>query len=101
MQVLTTYNGSDDDYVAMLERALKPFVERLRELEISAGSAKHLYTIKDVCERTGYGRSVVCRWIHKGTPDRKGKLIYLKHKEITKGDYRIQPADLDQFLSHF
>ena len=101
MQVQTTFIGTPDDLEAALVRVVAPLVERIRELEIMTGSIKHVYTVNQVCDRIGYKVDTVRRFIREDETNAKGKRIYLKAKEITKGDYRIAPADLDTFLAHF
>jgi hypothetical protein len=101
MQTQTTYLGTPEDLEAALSRVIAPLEQRLRELEITAGSDKHLYTVTDVAQRTGYGKDTIRKFITQGVIDRKHRLTFLKAKEITKGDYRITPAQLDEFVSHF
>lgn len=101
LQAQTTYSGTPEDLEAALSRVVSPLIERIRELEISAGSAKHLYTTKEAGDRIGYSPDLIREFIRDGKLNAKGKRIYLKAKVITKGDYRIVPSDLSAFLSHF
>lgn len=101
MQTQTNYIGTPQDLEAALTRVIAPLVERLRELELTAGSAKHLYTTREAGLRIGYSADMIRRFIRDGKENRKGKKIYLSAKEITLGDYRISPADLERFISYF
>jgi hypothetical protein len=101
MDSYTMFSGTPDDLKAMLCSVIEPLTERIRELEIIAGTRKHAYTTAEVAEQIGYKVPTVLGFIHTGKKARNGKMIKLKHKEITNGDYRILPADLDSFLAHF
>ena len=101
MQIQTLYSCSPDDIEAAMIRVVAPLVERIRTLEMATGSAKHLYTTREAGQRIGYSAEIIRRFIREGTTDRKGKRVYLKFKELTNGDYRIRPVDLDAFLAHF
>ncbi|WP_020603311.1 hypothetical protein [Spirosoma spitsbergense] len=101
MQSVTTFQATPDDLEAMLHRAIMPLTDRIRELELMAGSRKHAYTVAEVAQQIGYKSATVLTFIHQGRKARNGKTIKLPHKEPTAGDYRILPADLDTWLSHF
>lgn len=99
MNVSTTFQASPDDLRAMLSEAVSPLLSRIRELEVP--TRKHAYTVAECAEQIGYKPATLLTFIHQGRKARTGKLIRLHAKEITTGDYRILPADLDAFLSHF
>ncbi|WP_461043711.1 hypothetical protein [Spirosoma harenae] len=101
MHVQTVYTCSPEDLEAAMSRVLAPLIERLNELEGQAGLRNRLFTVAQVAERTGYKADTVRKWIREGVYDRKGRLVFLKHKEITNGDYRVYPGELERFLSHF
>lgn len=101
MRIITQFELSPEDLKAILLEVLAPVEERLRGLEIVAGTRKHAYTVAETAVQIGYSKQMVFQFIKSGRIDSKGRKNYLKHHEITRGDYRITPADLDEFLSHF
>jgi len=101
MTVSTTFNATPDDLKAMLIEVVSPLTERIRELELMAGTRKHAYTVAEVANQIGYKPATVLTFIHEGRTARNGKKVKLLAKEPTVGDYRILPADLDNWLSRF
>ncbi len=101
MQAQTTFSGTPDDLEAALIRVVAPLIEQIRELKGQQQPAKLIYTVAEIATLLSYSPQMVRRFICTGKESRKGKTIYLKAKEITKGDYRITSMDLDLFLSHF
>lgn len=86
---------------AMLSAAVTPLSDRIRDLETQVSISKHAYTVKEVALKTGYSADSVRDFIRKGKLGKSGKLVRLPVHEITAGDYRILPADLDQFIKQF
>ena len=97
----TSFSGSPDDLKRMLQEVVTPLVERIRELEVIAGTRKHAYTVAQVAELIGYKPPTVLTFIHEGRKARNGKTVRLRCIEPTSGDYRVLPQDLDVWLSHF
>ncbi|GAB4002192.1 hypothetical protein GCM10028807_60300 [Spirosoma daeguense] len=101
MTATTLYTGSPEDLKAMLAQVVEPLAERIRELEVQANTHKHAYKVAEAAEKIGYSRQMIHEFIKNGRKDAKGRVHRLRHKEVTTGDYRILPAYLDEFLSHF
>ncbi|NID09343.1 helix-turn-helix domain-containing protein [Fibrivirga algicola] len=95
------FTMSPDDLQAMLTKANEGFAADLRELQARTAHVKHAYTIKEVAEKIGYSVDTVRTFIKEGRRAKGGKTARLKAREITAGDYRITPADLDAFIAQF
>jgi hypothetical protein len=106
MQAQTLYTGTPADIEAAMMRVVTPLIEQIQQLQKAQQLPqepfqKAIYTVSELAEHISYSAQMVRRFIREGRRDRKGKLVYLKAKEITTGDFRITSADLNQFLSHF
>ena len=99
MNVSTTYNASPDDLRAIMVDVVAPLVERIRYLE--TGPRKHAYTTAEAAAQIGYSKATVLQFIRDGRKARNGRTVQLPAHEITPGDYRIRPEDLDSFIAHF
>ena len=101
MTVKTLFDGSPDDMQAMMAEALRPLVERIRALEIATGSYKHAYTVTEVAQRIGYSTKTIREFIRIGRRGRNGRTVTLRAFEITTGNLRVLPTDLDAFIRQF
>ncbi len=101
MTTVTQILLSPDELKAMIAEAVAPYADALRLAQLNAGHNKHAYRASEVAERIGYSAPVVREFITKGRKDRNGVLRQLPAKEITPGDYRVRPVDLDAWLNHF
>lgn len=101
MHAQTLFVGTPEDLEAALSRALAPLLAQMQELQKAQQHFKPLYTVNELAQVLGYSPQTIRRFICEGRPSRKGKLVTLNAKEITKGDYRITASDLNLFLSYF
>ena len=101
MNAQTLFTASPADLQAMLAEAVRPIAHELRELQLRSAHQKHAYTVREVAEKIGYSPDTVRTFIHAGRAAKNGKTARLTAREITTGDYRITPADLDAFIAHF
>ncbi|GAB4002189.1 hypothetical protein GCM10028807_60290 [Spirosoma daeguense] len=101
MKAKTVFEGSPEELKSMLEEVIEPLVDRIRELEVQANTHKHAYKISEVAEKIGYSKRLVLEFIHVGRKDKKNRMIRLKHRKISMNDFRVLPADLDDFLAYF
>lgn len=85
---------------AIRQQVVEALTGELRQLNADT-LRKHAYTVAEVAEQIGYSIPTIRGFIREGRRGRGGKTIKLKARELTAGDYRILPADLDEFLTHF
>lgn len=81
--------------------ALTSHTAAIEILETKVGTSRYAYTLSEVAERIGYKVSSIRSFVKKGRRGRNGNLVRLNAIEITAGDFRVRPADLDDFLSQF
>lgn len=91
---------TEADKKCIREGVVRLLIEELRKIAPDS-LRKHAYTVKEVAKQISYSTKTVLGFIHNGRTARNGKTTRLNAKEITPGDYRILPADLDRFLSNF
>jgi hypothetical protein len=105
MVVQTQVNLSPDELIAKITESvlgmLAPHTSALRDVETKVGTQKHAYTLQEVADRIGYKVCTIRALVKKGRVARNGQLVRLPALEITPGDFRVTPADLDEFLSKF
>lgn len=91
---------TDEDINRLRQGVVDAIAEQFRTLNVEL-ARKHAYTITEAAEQIGYKPDTVRSFVRKGRRGRNGKMHFLKAVEITVGDLRVLPADLDEFLSHF
>jgi predicted transcriptional regulator len=100
MNSQVVFNGTPEDLQDMIFKAVGSIAENLRSIEI-AGTRKHAYTVAEVAILIGYSEWTVREFIKKGRKDKKGNTRLLPKREITTGDYRVLPHELDAWLLFF
>lgn len=100
MEAQMVFQGTPEQFQELILSAVTPIVENLRSIEI-AGQRKHAYTVTEVAILIGYSEWAVRQFIKKGRKDKKGTIRKLPKHEVTAGDYRILPHELDAWLLFF
>lgn len=85
-----------------IHEATVPLNTELRELREKVESRKDFYSVAELAERSGFGKTMVYDWINRGRVLPDGKRVYLKTVDgLTEGSTRIRHEAWMKFLSHF
>lgn len=101
MTVTTLITLSPEELEALISKAIAPYAEAVRSIEVKIGIHKHAYTVAEVAEKIGYSKRIVLDFIRNGRKDGRNKIRRLPHLEVTTGEYRVLPSDLENWLSYF
>jgi hypothetical protein len=101
MKSVTQISLSPDELEVLINQAIAPLIATIQGLENRVGMRKHAYTVTEVAILIGYSEWTVREFIKKGRKDKKGQIRLLPKREITAGDYRILPYELDAWLLYF
>lgn len=98
MNIETSF--SEADKKELYNHLTQVVIETIQSMPLES-IQKRALTIKEVAESISYKPGTVLSFIKEGRRDRKGHKRRLPARQITLGDYRILPEDLESWLLCF
>ena len=103
LKVIVTTEAELAELIAHnVAEATKPLIEAINSLRAQVENKKDVYSVAELAEKSGFGKTMVYDWINKGRLMPDGKRVYLKTVSgLTDGSIRIRHEAWKAFLNRF